>query len=197
MLHLLLTVFHISMQGAYFMIFLHFLEIIGNMESFIPFDKIVSFRRVSTPCALISGQLVPHRGFMSNPSDGVGIVTTMISEPWWLWPRSAGKPERCPGCCPKLTIVFSPVGGSLNFIREVENEMRHFSGSSENIARFGHGRLQPPSYPTAPQQQSAPVLWMDQENPAGKMASGGGMRNSPGRTNTNNVNKASLDLFDV
>lgn len=30
--------------------------------------------------------------------------------------------------CPRLTVVFSPAGGSLNFIREVENEMRNFQG---------------------------------------------------------------------
>ena len=106
---------------------------IGNIEVDVPFDKIVSIRRVATsmPCSMfVTSQ--PYRGFLSNPTDGVAIVTTMPSTPFWLWPRSAGKPDRtcCFGVlsCPRLTVVFSPAGGGLNFIREVENEMRNFSG---------------------------------------------------------------------
>jgi len=106
---------------------------IGNIEVEVPFDKIVSLRRVSGSsgfcsfCPLIS----TDRGFLSNPDDGVAIVTTVPSTPFWLWPRSAGKPDRsfCFGVvmCPKLTVVFSPTCGSSNFIRDVEAEMRNFS----------------------------------------------------------------------
>lgn len=106
---------------------------IGNIEVDVPFDKIVSIRRVSTsaPCSIfVVAQ--PYRGFLSTPTDGVAIVTTVPSTPFWLWPRSAGKPDRscCFGllACPRLTVVFSPAGGGLSFIREVENEMRNFSG---------------------------------------------------------------------
>ena len=102
---------------------------IGNIEIDVPFDKIVSIRRVATSSPCFS--LAPYRGFLSDSSDGVTIVTTVPSTPFWLWPRSAGKPDRscCWGilACPRLTVVFSPTGGSLNFIREVENEMRNFS----------------------------------------------------------------------
>ncbi|KAL3922966.1 MAG: hypothetical protein SGARI_006328 [Bacillariaceae sp.] len=63
--------------------------------------------------------------------DGVAVVTTAPSTPFWLWPRSAGKPERswCFGFlyCPKLTVVFSPTGGGQNFINDVEREMLNFS----------------------------------------------------------------------
>jgi len=105
---------------------------IGNIEIDVPFDKIVSVRRVATslPCSIfVTSQ--PYRGFLSNPTDGVAIVTTVPSTPFWLWPRSAGKPDRscCFGVlsCPRLTVVFSPAGGGLNFIRDVETEMRNFS----------------------------------------------------------------------
>ncbi|KAI2509937.1 hypothetical protein MHU86_4502 [Fragilaria crotonensis] len=115
---------------------------IGNIEIDVPFDKIISLRRVAleTPCSVVSCR--PHRGFLSEPTDGVCIVTTVPSTPFWMWPRSAGKPDRvcCFGIlqCPRLTIVFSPAGGGLNFIRQVENEMRSSTGS--------HGaRTQPPS----------------------------------------------------
>jgi hypothetical protein len=108
---------------------------IGNIELDVPFDKIVSIRRVATtmPCSIfVSTQ--PYRGFLSNPVDGVAIVTTVPSTPFWLWPRSAGKPDRscCFGilACPRLTVVFSPAGGGLNFIRDVETEMRNFNNPS-------------------------------------------------------------------
>jgi hypothetical protein len=113
---------------------------IGNIEVDIPFDKIVSINRVSSilPCCgcCICGTVssIPYRGFLSTPSDGVSVVTTVPSTPFWLWPRSSGRPDRtfCFGAlsCPRLTIVFSPSGGSLNFIREVENEMRNNTVSS-------------------------------------------------------------------
>ena len=103
---------------------------IGNIEVDVPFDKIVSIRRVGTsmPCCFILTSQ-PYRGFLSTPMDGVSIVTTMPSTPFWLWPRSAGKPDRSLCClsCPRLTVVFSPAGGGLHFCREVENEMRNFS----------------------------------------------------------------------
>ena len=104
---------------------------IGNIEIEVPFDKIISIRRSAstTPCDIVSA--APYRGFLSDPNDGVTIVTTVPSTPFWLWPRSAGKPDRscCFGilACPRLTVMFSPTGGSMNFIREVENEMRNFS----------------------------------------------------------------------
>eukprot|EP00542_Grammatophora_oceanica_P010536 CAMPEP_0194037742 /NCGR_PEP_ID=MMETSP0009_2-20130614/10062_1 /TAXON_ID=210454 /ORGANISM="Grammatophora oceanica, Strain CCMP 410" /LENGTH=256 /DNA_ID=CAMNT_0038680007 /DNA_START=20 /DNA_END=790 /DNA_ORIENTATION=- len=120
---------------------------IGNIEIDVPFDKILSMRRVAitTPCSVVTCQ--PHRGFLSCPTDGVCIVTTVPSTMFWMWPRSAGKPDRscCFGvlACPKLTVVFSPAGGGLNFIRDVENEMRsHTNGTS----RLGKERVQPPSH---------------------------------------------------
>lgn len=101
---------------------------IGNIEVDVPFDKIVAIRRVATsmPCSIMV-TAHPYRGFLSTPMDGVAIVTTVPSTPFWLWPRSAGKPDRtfCFVSCPRLTVVFSPAGGGTNFIREVENEMRN------------------------------------------------------------------------
>lgn len=103
---------------------------IGNIEVDVPFDKIVSIRRVSTslPCSVVA-TFQPYRGLLATPTDGVAIVTTIPSTPFWLWPRSAGRPDRtcCFVTCPRLTVVFSPAGGGLNFIREVENEMRNFA----------------------------------------------------------------------
>ena len=115
---------------------------IGNIEVDVPFDKIVSMRRVATtmPCSCFVTK-IPYRGFLSRPTDGVAIVTTVPSTPFCLWPRSAGRPERtcCFGgwlLCPRLTVVFSPAGGGLNFIHEVENEIKnasnHRNGSHNN-----------------------------------------------------------------
>jgi hypothetical protein len=119
---------------------------IGNIEVEVPFDKIVSIRRIamSTPCNFFVTS-VPYRGFLSTPTDGVAIVTTMPSTPFWLWPRSAGKPDRSFLClsCPRLTVVFSPQGGGLNFCREVENEMRNFS----NVKPSGRGALPRAAHP--------------------------------------------------
>ena len=109
---------------------------IGNIEVDVPFDKIVSIRRVATPSAPCNcfASVIPYRGFLSNPSDGVAVVTTVPSTPFWLWPRSAGKPERswCFGVlmCPRLTVVFSPSGGGHTFIQDVESEMRNFSNGT-------------------------------------------------------------------
>jgi len=108
---------------------------IGNIEVDVPFDKIIAIRRVATasaPCSFLQLSSVwPYRGFLGDPNDGVAVVTTVPSTPFWLWPRSAGKPERswCFGVlvCPKLTVVFSPVGGGQNFINDVEREMLNFS----------------------------------------------------------------------
>mmetsp|Transcript_6759 Transcript_6759/g.8389 ORF Transcript_6759/g.8389 Transcript_6759/m.8389 type:complete len:281 (+) Transcript_6759:54-896(+) len=122
---------------------------IGNVEIDVPFDKIVSMRRIaiSSPCSIVSMPLLPHRGFLSNPIDGVAIITSLASNPFWAWPRSADKPERrcCFGAigCPRLVIVFSPAGGGLNFIREVENEMRN---SSDGDRPSTKQMQQPPSY---------------------------------------------------
>ena len=136
---------------------------IGNVEIDIPFDKIISMKRLQPnfPCSIVSLPLFPHMGYLSNPLDGVAVITSVPSTPCWSWPRSLDKPERtcCFGKlgCPKMTIVFSPAGGSLNFINEVENEMRH---GSHNIGDNGHNsgavtgmnnRMkqynQPPAYP--------------------------------------------------
>jgi hypothetical protein len=114
---------------------------IGNIEIDVPFDKVVSIRRIATttaPCSFFAS-VWPYRGFLSNPNDGVAVVTTVPSTPFWLWPRSAGKPERsfCFGVlmCPKLTVVFSPIGGGQNFIQDVENEMRNFSNGTGNRSK--------------------------------------------------------------
>jgi hypothetical protein len=111
---------------------------IGNIEIDVPFEKIVSLRKLSgnsSPCNL-AAPVLPYRGFLSNPSDGVAIVTTVPTTPFWLWPRSAGKPERsfCCGAimCPKLTIVFSPSSGGHSFIQDVEAEMRNFSNGGKS-----------------------------------------------------------------
>jgi hypothetical protein len=120
---------------------------IGNISIDVPFDKIISMKRValSTPCSFVTCS--PHRGFLNSPTDGVCIVTSVPSTPFWLWPRSAGKPDRtcCYGMvgCPRLTVVFSPAGGGLAFIREVENEMRNFSSGT---VQQSQERVQPPSY---------------------------------------------------
>jgi hypothetical protein len=116
---------------------------IGNIEVDVPFDKIVSIRRVSTsvPCNCFMVTSQPYRGFLATPNDGVAIVTTVPSTLFWLWPRSAGKPDRtcCFLSCPRLTVVFSPAGGSLPFIREVENEMRHFANAG-NLPSYDNNR---------------------------------------------------------
>eukprot|EP00934_Nitzschia_sp_Nitz4_P005900 Nitzschia sp. Nitz4//scaffold61_size107673//3835//4793//NITZ4_004218-RA/size107673-augustus-gene-0.212-mRNA-1//-1//CDS//3329555659//5890//frame0 len=109
---------------------------IGNIEIDVPFDKVVSIRRVATTASLCSCffSIWPYRGFLSSPSDGVAIVTTVPSTPFWLWPRSAGKPERSflfgLIVCPKLTVVFSPAGGGHAFVTDVENEMRNFANGT-------------------------------------------------------------------
>lgn len=114
---------------------------IGNIEVDVPFDKIVSIRRIATttaPCNCFAS-FMPYRGFLSEPNDGVAVVTTVPSTPFWLWPRSAGKPERsfCFGrlMCPRLTVVFSPSGGGQSFIQDVENEMRNFSNGTTQRSR--------------------------------------------------------------
>ena len=81
--------------------------------------------------------LLPHRGLLTHPTDGVAVPTSVLSTPFWAWPRSAGRPERRgplqgPLRCPRLKFVFSPAGGGLNFIREVENEM-HGAGRERGI----------------------------------------------------------------
>jgi len=121
---------------------------IGNLEIDVPFSKIVSIRRVAGECALASLPLLPHRGFLSCPTDGVAVITSVPSTPFWLWPRSAGKPERRfgPFSCPRLVVVFSPAGGGLNFIREVENEMKNFQGDGGSERRANKQMQQPPSF---------------------------------------------------
>ncbi len=125
---------------------------IGNIEVDVPFDKIVSIRRVATaaaPCSFMQLTAVwPYRGFLSDPSDGVSVVTTVPSTPFWLWPRSAGKPDRsfCFGFlfCPKLTVVFSPTGGGQNFINDVEREMLNYSNNGKrNSGNNQGGRTNP------------------------------------------------------
>ena len=122
---------------------------IGNVEINVPFDKIVSIHRLSGECGIMSPRLIPHRGLLTNPTDGVAILTSVPSTPFWAWPRSAGRPERSLGPlrCPRLKILFSPAGGGLNFIREVENEMHDDGG--EHRGGLGKGKIQPPSYDPA------------------------------------------------
>ena len=124
---------------------------IGNVELQVPYDKIVSIHRLSGACGICSPSLIPHRGLLTNPTDGVAILTSVPSTPFWAWPRSAGRPERHIGplYCPRLKIVFSPAGGGLNFIREVENEMQHNDNSGEVGSRLGKGKIQPPSFDPA------------------------------------------------
>ena len=117
---------------------------IGNIELEVPFDKIINIKRINitTPCSIVSAPLLPHRGYLSDPSDGVAIITSLSCTPFWAWPRSPLKaPRRC--CCdaigfPNQVLVFSPAGGSLNFIREVETEMRGGGGGTQQLQ-------QPPS----------------------------------------------------
>jgi hypothetical protein len=119
---------------------------IGNIEVDVPFDKIVAIKRVSTslPCSVMVTSH-PYRGLLATPNDGVAIVTTVPSTLFWLWPRSAGKPDRKCFClsCPRLTVVFSPAGGSLSFIREVENEMRNFANAGNVSSAMGKTRGTP------------------------------------------------------
>lgn len=106
---------------------------IGNIEIDVPYEKIVSLRKTSSLTCSCNAftSLGVYRGFLSNPADGVAVVTSLPSTPFWLWPRSAGKPERsfCFGLfsCPKLTLVFSPSCGATTFIQDVETEMRNVS----------------------------------------------------------------------
>lgn len=123
---------------------------IGNIEIDVPYDKIVGIHRLSTSCGIFSPSLLPHRGLLTNPTDGVAILTSVPSTPFWAWPRSAGRPERSLGPlrCPRLKIVFSPAGGGMNFIREVENEMHHSGGENGGGGSRvkGGGKIQPPSF---------------------------------------------------
>ena len=118
---------------------------IGNIEVDVPYDKIVSIRRVAgaTFPASCFPSIMPYRGFLSNPMDGVSIVTTVPSTPFWLWPRSAGKPDRSYFfgliMCPKLTIIFSPSGGGHSFVTDVENEMRNFANGTSRRSRGANG----------------------------------------------------------
>jgi len=126
---------------------------IGNIEIDIPFDKISSMKKVDITCpscSIISPALLPHRGFLSNPKDGVAVITSVPSTPFWAWPRSLDKPERtcCSLSCPRLVIVFSPAGGAANFIQEVEGEMRNFHLEGGSSRRATQQLQQPPAYPT-------------------------------------------------
>lgn len=122
---------------------------IGNIEIDVPFDKITEMRRIKGECGLFSFGLIPHRGYLTTPSDGVAIITSVPSTPFFMWPRSAGKPERRlgPFTCPRLKIVFSPNTGALTFLREVEDEMRANLGGERREGRTSNagGFVQPPS----------------------------------------------------
>lgn len=128
---------------------------IGNVEVDVPFDKILDVRRLYGECSICSWGILPHRGYLTTPSDGVAIMTSVPSTPFFMWPRSAGRPERRlgPFACPRLKIVFSPNGGSLDFIREVEEEMKSVageggpggSGTRRRNGNGGGGAIQPPS----------------------------------------------------
>jgi len=115
---------------------------IGNIELDVPFDKITEMRRITGQCSLFSFGLMPHRGYLTIPSDGVAIITSVPSTPFFMWPRSAGKPERRLGplTCPRLKIIFSPNTGALTFLREVEDEMRaHVGGERREGGRGNVG----------------------------------------------------------
>ena len=94
---------------------------------------------------MCSPGLLPHRGLLTHPTDRVAVLTR-----FWAWPRSAGRQERRgPLRCPRLKTVFSPAGGGLNFIREVENEMHgagREGGGGLGGNRMGKGKVQPPSF---------------------------------------------------
>jgi hypothetical protein len=53
--------------------------------------------------------------------------------------------------CPKLTVVFSPSGGSSGFIQDVETEMRNFSNGtgkqSRNANTAGNNNVTPRGNP--------------------------------------------------
>ena len=119
---------------------------IGNVEIDVPFSKILEIRRIAGECSIVSPALQPHRGFLSTPTDGVAILTSVPTTPFFMWPRSAGKPERRLGplTCPRLKIVFSPAGGGLSFIREVENEMKNFDGGKRD--HRSRQMQQPPAF---------------------------------------------------
>lgn len=125
---------------------------IGNIEIDVPFDKIVEMRRITGECggiSIFSCGLIPHRGYLTTPSDGVAIITTVPSTPFFMWPRSAGKPERRlgPFTCPRLKIVFSPNSGALSFLREVEDEMRaNMGGERKDGPGRAGGFTQPPAF---------------------------------------------------
>lgn len=129
---------------------------IGNVEIDVPFSKILEIRRIAGECSIVSPALQPHRGFLSTPTDGVAILTSVPSTPFFMWPRSAGKPERRlgPFTCPRLKIVFSPAGGGLAFIRDVENEMRNFNSEDGKM----RGR------PSNKQMQSIPAYDRNETN---------------------------------
>jgi hypothetical protein len=127
---------------------------IGNIEVDVPFDKITEMRRITGQCGLFSFGLMPHRGYLTTPSDGVAIITSVPSTPFFMWPRSSGKPERRLGplTCPRLKIIFSPNTGALTFLREVEDEMRASLGGGDIASRErggvrsnAGGFTQPPS----------------------------------------------------
>jgi len=159
---------------------------IGNVEIDIPFDKIVSMRRleVNCPCSIISPHLLPHMGYLSNPLDGVAVITSVPCTPCWSWPRSVDKPERkcCFGHigCPKMVIIFSPAGGASNFINEVENEMRSCHLDNNNNINSNHRSNQfhqPPAYPV-----KIPVSSISTTN---------------NRSNSNSPPQMQEDFFDV
>lgn len=127
---------------------------IGNIELVVPYDKITGLHRLGTGCGICSPALIPHRGLLTNPTDGVAILTSVPSTPFWAWPRSAGRPERTLGPlrCPRLKIVFSPAGGGLNFVREVEQEMNGRGageGTGERQGWRGGAKVQPPAFDPA------------------------------------------------
>ena len=124
---------------------------IGNIELDVPYDKITGLHRLDGTCGVCPPGLLPHRGLLTHPTDGVAVLTSVLSTPFWAWPRSAGRPEQRLGPlrCPRLKIVFSPASGGLNVIREVENEMHGAGGEGGGGLggnRMGKGKVQPPSF---------------------------------------------------
>jgi len=128
---------------------------IGNFEVTVPFDDIHHLKPVRgrTPCSIVSFGLIPHRGYLSDPTDGVAIMTRMPSTPFWSWPRGAeglgARSDRrcCFGLCgcPRLVIVFSPAGGGHSFINEVENEISKWEAHNARKRAQASGENSGPS----------------------------------------------------
>jgi len=167
----------------------------GNFEFDVPFDRIESISHMTDhPCNFCGA---PHgfsaqRGLYTDPMDGVCIRTGLAYTPLWAWPRAMGRPERqC--CCglwefPRMTLIFSPAGGSVNFIRDVEREMRNYANATA------------PKPPGAPGNADAALKDDDDVHFVEQMANGdgSGLSHRSGRNEQQPGQQPfSGDLFDV